>query len=84
MGYAIDLSLLHSDGAPVDMGGSFDMFDTSSYRNYTDLTEEQLKNREFLLEIMEKHGFLPIESEWWHFYYGKMTPENILYDFEVR
>lgn len=31
------------------------------------LTEEQIKNREFLKTIMLKHGFAAIACEWWHY-----------------
>ena len=31
------------------------------------LTKKQLKNRQFLRDVMIKHGFKPISTEWWHF-----------------
>ena len=34
------------------------------------LSQEQIKNRDFLRSIMIKHGFSTIISEWWHFDYG--------------
>lgn len=32
-----------------------------------DLTLEQINNREMLKNVMEKHGFVGIASEWWHY-----------------
>ncbi|MBR3747513.1 MAG: hypothetical protein IKN27_11205, partial [Selenomonadaceae bacterium] len=31
------------------------------------LTKTQLKNRKFLRDAMIRHGFKPLETEWWHF-----------------
>ena len=31
------------------------------------LSEEQINNRKMLKEIMEKYGFMSLESEWWHY-----------------
>lgn len=31
------------------------------------ITEEQFKNRMILRQAMLRHGFKPIDSEWWHF-----------------
>ena len=32
------------------------------------ITKEQFKNRMILREVMLKHGFEPIDTEWWHFF----------------
>ena len=31
------------------------------------VTEEQYESRMLLREVMMKHGFRPLEEEWWHF-----------------
>ena len=51
----------------VDMGGTFDCFGELSHPDYTDITEEQYASRMLLREVMMKHGFRPLEAEWWHF-----------------
>ena len=49
------------------MGGEFDWFGERSHFDYPYLTKEQLKNRKLLKGTMEKHGFRPLQEEWWHF-----------------
>lgn len=34
---------------------------------YPDASPEQIKNREFLKELMEAHGFESLSYEWWHY-----------------
>lgn len=55
------------DDGTVDMGTSFDLFDTAS--NYTsDKIDQTCKNmRTYLRTVMKKHGFRSCEQEWWHF-----------------
>jgi D-alanyl-D-alanine dipeptidase len=33
----------------------------------SNLTQEQIDNRDFLKQIMENHGFASISCEWWHY-----------------
>ena len=51
----------------VDMGGTFDYFGELSHPDYTGITEEQYANRMLLRDVMLRHGFKPLEEEWWHF-----------------
>jgi D-alanyl-D-alanine dipeptidase len=30
-------------------------------------TQEELENREILETVMQKHGFIGLPTEWWHF-----------------
>jgi D-alanyl-D-alanine dipeptidase len=68
-GSTIDLTLFDMNtGKEVDMGGTFDYFGELSHPDYKgELTEQQLKNRQYLRDVMIKHGFKPLEEEWWHF-----------------
>ncbi len=68
-GSTIDLTLFDmKTGKEVDMGGTFDHFGIESHPDYKgNLTRAQLKNRQFLRDAMLKHGFKPLDSEWWHF-----------------
>ena len=67
-GSAVDLTLLDmTTGKEVDMGSPFDMFSEISHPDYRGITEEQYANRMFLQEVMVRHGFQPIDCEWWHF-----------------
>ena len=68
-GSAVDLTLLDmKTGKEVDMGGTFDYFGELSHPDYKGkLTKKQRKNRQFLRDVMIKHGFKPLATEWWHF-----------------
>ena len=67
-GSTIDLTLLEmSTGKEVDMGAPFDFFGDISHPSYTDLTEEQLKNRAILRDAMINNGFRGNKTEWWHY-----------------
>ena len=67
-GSAVDLTLLDMrTGKEVDMGSPFDLFSEVSHPDYKGVTEEQYENRMLLQGIMMRHGFLPIDCEWWHF-----------------
>lgn len=68
-GSTVDLTLFDMNtGKEVDMGGTFDYFGELSHPDYKgNLTEQQIKNRNILREAMLRHGFKPLETEWWHF-----------------
>ena len=67
-GSTVDLTLFDmTTEREVDMGGTFDYFGELSHPDYTQITEEQYAMRMLLREVMVKHGFKPLEEEWWHF-----------------
>lgn len=67
-GSTVDLTLLDMEtGKEVDMGSPFDFFNEVSHPDYRGITEEQYENRMLLQSVMVKHGFVPIDCEWWHF-----------------
>lgn len=67
-GSTIDLTLLDMEtGKEVDMGSPFDYFGEISHPDYKGITNDQYENRMLLRNIMVKHGFEPIDCEWWHF-----------------
>ena len=50
--------------------GNFSEFEKhliKARHDYTGATEESVKNRDFLKELMEAHGFESITHEWWHY-----------------
>lgn len=69
-GLAIDLSIIDKDGNELDMGTDHDFFGVEAHQDYYDLPEQVLSNRKRLKDIMEKYGFSPIRTEWWHYNYG--------------
>ncbi|MDO1444765.1 M15 family metallopeptidase [Rhodocytophaga aerolata] len=68
-GAAVDLTLVDAQGQELDMGTGFDHFGREAHHAYKNLPAQVLENRKLLKESMENAGFLPITSEWWHYFY---------------
>jgi D-alanyl-D-alanine dipeptidase len=66
-GAAVDLTLVRDDGTELPMPTPFDDFTVKAHRDYMNLPQEVIANRELLERTMVKHGFLPMPTEWWHF-----------------
>ncbi len=67
-GSTVDLTLFDmKTEKELDMGGTFDWFGIESHPDYKEITPEQYANRMILREAMLRHGFKPLETEWWHF-----------------
>lgn len=67
-GCAIDLGLYDlKTGELLEMPTVFDEFTPKAGHPYQDLPLTVRANRALLRSIMEKHGFLVYESEWWHY-----------------
>ena len=67
-GSTVDLTLFDMNTEKeLDMGGTFDWFGQESHPDYTAITPQQFANRMILREAMLRHGFKPLDSEWWHF-----------------
>ena len=67
-GSTVDLTLFDmKTEKEADMGGTFDFFGELSHPDYKDITDEQYANRMILREAMLRHGFKPLDEEWWHF-----------------
>jgi zinc D-Ala-D-Ala dipeptidase len=67
----------------LDMGTSFDCFDSASHTASRAIGAEQRRWRGVLVEAMRKQGFGNYAREWWHFSYagsGLAWP----YDFPIR
>lgn len=66
-GTAVDLTLIDIQGNELAMPSAFDDFSEKAHRNYKEAGLEEIKNRELLERVMEKHGFIGLPTEWWHF-----------------
>jgi len=66
-GTAVDLTIVTKDGHELSMPSTFDDFSEKAHRDYMGANEEEIRNREFLKQIMERHGFIELPTEWWHF-----------------
>ena len=68
-GVAVDLTLTDAgSGIPLAMPTGFDNFSDTAHHNFMQLPEQVLRNRALLKTTMEKHGFVALDTEWWHYY----------------
>lgn len=66
-GCAVDVTLCDFQGTYLDMGSNYDDFSERAHASYRNLPPSVLRNREFLIDVMGKHGFEVLPTEWWHF-----------------
>ncbi|MEW5798011.1 MAG: M15 family metallopeptidase [Bacteroidota bacterium] len=66
-GAAVDLTIIDSHGNELEMPTPYDDFTEKAWHSYELLSEAAKKNRALLKDVMERHGFNPIKSEWWHY-----------------
>lgn len=83
-GSTVDLTLLSmATGKEIDTGSPFDFFGEKSHPDYTAITEKQYENRMLLRSIMVDAGYVPFETEWWHFHLKDEPYPNTYFDFPV-
>lgn len=68
-GAAVDLTLVDAEGRELLMPSAFDEFSEKAHRDFMGLPEEALRNRTLLEQVMMRHGFIGLPTEWWHFDY---------------
>jgi len=67
-GAAVDLTLIDlKTGKELAMPTGYDAFTPRARNDFSDLPPEVLANRARLREVMTRHGFEPLPSEWWHY-----------------
>ena len=66
-GAAVDLTLVDADGKELKMPTAFDSFDEQAHHDYVLNDIQVMRNRWILRTVMEKYGFTPISTEWWHY-----------------
>lgn len=66
-GSTIDVGLLTLDGAELDMGVEFDYLGPAGHTFNDLISKNTQKNRELLVQVMDKAGFDNYHREWWHF-----------------
>ena len=66
-GAAVDLTLVDSTGKDLPMPTEYDSFAEQAHHNFILNNKQKMLNRWILKTIMEKYGFTPISSEWWHY-----------------
>ncbi len=77
-GAAVDVRLVRlGDGKELMMPTT--TFSRACHRNYEGMQSEEMKKNCKLLElVMEKHGFIPLPTEWWHFDFKDWAAYNVL------
>ena len=84
-GSTVDLTLFDmATQQDTDMGGTFDWFGEKSHPDYAGISETQHANRMLLQRFMLKHGFRPLDSEWWHFTLENEPWPDTFFTFLVR
>lgn len=66
-GTAVDVTLVTQDGREFEMPSAFDDFSEKAHRDYPGASPAAIRHRELLRTLMEKRGFIGIDSRWWHF-----------------
>ena len=79
-GTAVDATLVDENGKELPMPTAFDDFSEKAHANYAGASFEQLRNRDLLRTVMEKHGFSVAETEWWHFNFANWEQHPPLED----
>ncbi|MBQ4335945.1 MAG: M15 family metallopeptidase [Lentisphaeria bacterium] len=85
-GSTVDVTLFDcSLNCDADMGSPFDFFSECSHAAYTaTLSPAQIAHRRLLRRTMLDCGFLPLETEWWHFSLADEPFPETVFDFPVK
>jgi D-alanyl-D-alanine dipeptidase len=67
-GVAVDLTLADSKTHQLlPMPTDFDDFSDSAHQDFKGTDAKRIANRSLLKRVMEKYGFIPLSTEWWHY-----------------
>lgn len=86
-GSTVDLTLvsLAQEGPQeLNMGTGWDYFGLESWPDSKSVMPVQRAHRMLLRLVMEKHGFEPLQQEWWHFTLRDEPFPDKYFDFPVR
>ena len=86
-GSTVDLTLVYpgpEGPQELDMGTGWDYFGLESWPDSRAVTPVQRSHRMLLRALMEKHGFAPLEQEWWHFTLRDEPFPDEYFDFPIR
>lgn len=86
-GSTADVTIVQFDknGQPIelDMGTHFDFMDETSHPLNPTIKGQEKTNRLLLRSVMEQAGFVPLETEWWHFTLKNEPYPNTCFNFLV-
>lgn len=84
-GSTVDLTLYDlKTGKELDMGTPIDYFGQASHPDSDLVGKSQRENRQILRQAMVNEGFVPLETEWWHFTLREEPYPNIYFEFPVK
>lgn len=86
-GSTVDLTLVPLTAEPsgeIDMGTAWDFFGPQSWPTSDAVTPQQRANRMLLQSLMIRHGFKPLDEEWWHFTLENEPFPDTYFDFVVE
>ncbi|MDQ8039690.1 MAG: M15 family metallopeptidase, partial [Rickettsiella sp.] len=84
-GSTVDLTIVDLNiNKSLDMGTPFDFMDPLSHPSCHTITVEQFNNRMLLRTLMQKAGFIPLSTEWWHFTLRNEPYKNTYFNFPVE
>lgn len=84
-GSTVDITIVTlPEKKELDMGSNFDLFGERSNTEYKNISASQKGNRLLLKLIMEKHGFVNYDLEWWHYTLKNEPFPGTYFNFPVR
>lgn len=84
-GAAVDLTLIDlKTGKELSMPTPYDDFTEKAHHNYLHLDSTIIKNRQLLKDVMMKHGFVPLDTEWWHYYLPNAAERFEIMDIDFK
>lgn len=84
-GTAVDLTLIDlKTGLELEMPTEFDDFTEKAWIDADDISDQARANRDFLIQLMKKHGFTVLPTEWWHFDYKNWEAYPVLEGVELQ
>jgi len=78
-GTSVDLTLVDlKSGKELEMPTPFDDFSPAAFHGALNIDDFRIKNRALLKSTMEKYGFVPLETEWWHYSWQGASAYDVL------
>jgi len=78
-GTSVDLTLVDlKTGKELEMPTPFDDFSPAAFHGALNIDDFRIKNRALLKSTMEKYGFVPLETEWWHYSWQGASAYDVL------
>lgn len=81
--YKHQKDLIYMNDRSMDMGTSYDLFDSLSEYDNESIPSQTQANRKFLRESMQNHGFIPNNKVWWQFTLVREPYADSEFDFDV-